>query len=105
MMGINCDYASEMMGKVLAQKFWKPAAAQNIGACLGFEKGRSESSLDWSSGAKQEPAQKWNYVFRPRLRMESRDMAIDSGRSVEVGAMASVPSMIRILAVDDHPLL
>ena len=32
-------------------------------------------------------------------------MAVDSGCSMEVGAMAGVPSMIRILAVDDHPLL
>jgi DNA-binding NarL/FixJ family response regulator len=32
-------------------------------------------------------------------------MAIDSGCSTREEAMASVPSMIRILAVDDHPLL
>ena len=32
-------------------------------------------------------------------------MAGDSGCSMEVEAMAGVPSMIRILAVDDHPLL
>jgi DNA-binding NarL/FixJ family response regulator len=32
-------------------------------------------------------------------------MAVDSGCSTEEGKMASIPSMIRILAVDDHPLL
>jgi DNA-binding NarL/FixJ family response regulator len=32
-------------------------------------------------------------------------MAIDSGCSTEEEAMATVPDMIRILAVDDHPLL
>jgi DNA-binding NarL/FixJ family response regulator len=32
-------------------------------------------------------------------------MAVDSGWSTEEESMASVPSMIRILAVDDHPLL
>jgi DNA-binding NarL/FixJ family response regulator len=37
--------------------------------------------------------------------MKNGDMAIDSGCSKEVGAMTDVPNMIRILAVDDHPLL
>jgi DNA-binding NarL/FixJ family response regulator len=37
--------------------------------------------------------------------MRSSEMAGDSGCSMEVEAMAGVPSMIRILAVDDHPLL
>jgi DNA-binding NarL/FixJ family response regulator len=32
-------------------------------------------------------------------------MAIDSGYSVKEESMASVPNMIRILSVDDHPLL
>src|ERR1700727_2371591 len=32
-------------------------------------------------------------------------MAIDSGYSVKEESMASVPNLIRILAVDDHPLL
>jgi DNA-binding NarL/FixJ family response regulator len=32
-------------------------------------------------------------------------MAIDSGYSTEEETMASVPNVIRILAVDDHPLL
>jgi DNA-binding NarL/FixJ family response regulator len=32
-------------------------------------------------------------------------MADDPGSSAEVGAMAAVPNVIRILAVDDHPLL
>jgi DNA-binding NarL/FixJ family response regulator len=32
-------------------------------------------------------------------------MAIDSGYSTEEGKMASIPNVIRILAVDDHPLL
>src|SRR6202453_4574635 len=32
-------------------------------------------------------------------------MAIDSGCSAQEEAMTSVPDMIRILAVDDHPLL
>src|SRR5271167_223130 len=37
--------------------------------------------------------------------MKSRDEAVDPGCSMEVGEMAAVPKMIRILAVDDHPLL
>ena len=32
-------------------------------------------------------------------------MAIDSGCSTEKVAMSSIPSMVRILAVDDHPQL
>lgn len=32
-------------------------------------------------------------------------MVVDTGCSAEVGAIVGVPSMIRILAVDDHPLL
>jgi len=44
-------------------------------------------------------------VFLPRSCMRSSEMAGDSGCSMEVEAMAGVPSMIRILAVDDHPLL
>jgi CheY-like chemotaxis protein len=37
--------------------------------------------------------------------MKSSETAIDSGCSTEEEAMAAVPDMIRILAVDDHPLL
>jgi DNA-binding NarL/FixJ family response regulator len=37
--------------------------------------------------------------------MKSSEVAIDSGLSAEEEAMAGAPSMIRILAVDDHPLL
>src|SRR5580658_3930031 len=37
--------------------------------------------------------------------MKSSGSVVDSDCFTEVGAMASVPSMIRILAVDDHPLL
>src|ERR1700751_4051610 len=37
--------------------------------------------------------------------MKSSGIAIDSGYFTGEEAMASIPSMIRILAVDDHPLL
>jgi DNA-binding NarL/FixJ family response regulator len=37
--------------------------------------------------------------------MKSSEVAIDSGLSAEEEAMAGAPSMVRILAVDDHPLL
>jgi DNA-binding NarL/FixJ family response regulator len=37
--------------------------------------------------------------------MKSSEMAIDSDYSAKEESMAGVPSMIRILAVDDHPLL
>jgi DNA-binding NarL/FixJ family response regulator len=37
--------------------------------------------------------------------MKSRGMAVDSDCSTGEEAMAAVPDMIRILAVDDHPLL
>jgi two-component system, NarL family, response regulator len=37
--------------------------------------------------------------------MNNNSMAIDSGCSAQGEAMTSVPNMIRILAVDDHPLL
>jgi DNA-binding NarL/FixJ family response regulator len=37
--------------------------------------------------------------------MKSSGMAIDSAYSTEEEKMASVPNVIRILAVDDHPLL
>jgi len=37
--------------------------------------------------------------------MKSRGMAVDSDCFTEEEAMAAVPDMIRILAVDDHPLL
>jgi DNA-binding NarL/FixJ family response regulator len=37
--------------------------------------------------------------------MKSRGMAIDSGYFTEEKRMASIPNVIRILAVDDHPLL
>src|SRR3984885_15702337 len=37
--------------------------------------------------------------------MKGSEMAVGSSCFAKVGAMAGVPSMIRILAVDDHPLL
>src|SRR6201993_4690955 len=37
--------------------------------------------------------------------MRRSGMAVDSGDSTVEAAMASVPNVIRILAVDDHPLL
>jgi DNA-binding NarL/FixJ family response regulator len=37
--------------------------------------------------------------------MKSGGMAVDSGFSIAEEAVAGVPDMIRILAVDDHPLL
>src|ERR1700733_8752701 len=37
--------------------------------------------------------------------MKGSEMAVGSSCFAKVGAMAGVPSMIRILTVDDHPLL
>src|ERR1700691_1819126 len=37
--------------------------------------------------------------------MKTSGMSMDSGYSAKEEAMAGVPDMIRILAVDDHPLL
>jgi DNA-binding NarL/FixJ family response regulator len=37
--------------------------------------------------------------------MKNNEMAADSGRSTEEAAVAAIPDIIRILTVDDHPLL
>jgi DNA-binding NarL/FixJ family response regulator len=83
------------------------ADAPGTGACLECVNAPSTSEGNWKCGVNPVQALRWISAFQGPLPMRHFPDAQGSGFSARERdkIMSSSPSLIRILAVDDHPLL
>jgi two-component system, NarL family, response regulator len=67
--------------------------------------GLNELDPNWRFGAIKEPVLRCNSLFPAASPTRNIGMVIDSDCSAKQVAMSSILGMVRILSVDDHPLL
>src|SRR5262249_49920239 len=93
------------MERAWSRRCWRKAAAPDTGVCRVFESEHDKWARDWMFGARREPERKFNWPLLLREPTERSRAAPDSDcfRGLEI--MSLDPSLIRILTVDDHPLL
>jgi two-component system, NarL family, response regulator len=93
----------EMMEQEWTRKCLSKAGALDTGVYPVFGSERSKSARNWMFGAKEEREQRFNWPSLLRQRIEQ--CHVDSGHLKERKIMNTALNLIRILTVDDHPLL
>src|SRR6202049_1863204 len=100
----GCAYG--MTERALTRSSWT-ADVTDTGVCQACGSAPNRSAHNSISGAKSERARKWSCAFQARLRMKRPPTPGFSGSSAKrrKRPMGADRASIRILSVDDHPLL
>src|SRR5579864_3147445 len=96
-----------MMGAVLIQQFWKRVDATTTGVCKACENAPRELGGNWIYGAVRDLAPRSNWRFprpRPTVRLVASLRIQSHAFQLQAKVMAG-GNPIRILCVDDHPVL